>query len=237
MIDLPHEKGFELLSTGQTVGVYQVESQGMASVCKRLKPQSLEEVSAILALYRPGPMQFVDEYILRKWGKPYTVLVPCMEPILRPTYGLMIYQEQIMSVVRAVAGMSLAQADILRRAIGKKKRALLEEQQAVFTSGCEAQGFGEEVATELWAQIETFAEYGFNKSHSMAYAVVTLETATLKACAPVEFMVALLNREIGNAERIQELLTEARRMGIPVLPPDINKSRAEFSAEVGENGP
>jgi len=202
----------------------------MAALCRRLKPTSLEELAALIALYRPGPMKLIDDYIARKWGEPYTVLHPSMEEILRPTYGIMIYQEQIILLVQVIAGMTLAQADVLRRAIGKKKESLLKEQKELFVRGCAEKG-NAEVAEPIWELIEEFAAYGFNKSHAMAYALLTVETAELKAHHPVEFMTASLNAEIGNAERIHELVNECRRLGIQVLPPHINKSKAGFSVE------
>lgn len=220
-----------LLASGRTAGVFQVESEGMASLCRRLKPSSLEELAALIALYRPGPMKLCDDYIARKWGEPYTVLHESMRPILEPTYGIMVYQEQIMQIVQVVAGLTLAQADILRRAIGKKKKELMDEQRELFIAGCKEKG-NEQIADELWSLIEEFADYGFNKSHAMAYAMLTVETAELKAHHPVEFMTASLNAELGNAERIHELVNECRRMGIVVLPPDVNKSGARFGVSL-----
>jgi hypothetical protein len=220
-------ESFALLASGSTVGVFQVESAGMSALCKRLRPSSLDEVAALIALYRPGPMELCDTFVKRKLGlEPVEYLHPAMEGILENTFGIMVFQEQIMQIVQEIAGLSLAQADILRRAIGKKKKEELDNAKSSFIVGCNEQGNGA-IAEELWALIERFAAYGFNKSHAAAYAVLTLQTAHLKATSPVAFMVATMNAELGNAERLGELLLECRRLGIQVLPPMMMQYRCE----------
>ena len=225
-------KTYELLRSGQTTGIFQLESSGMRGLAKRIGLESLEEMSALLALYRPGPMQFIDTFIANKFnpgGIRYEH--PCLEPILRETYGIPVYQEQVMEMTRACAGFSLGGADVMRRAISKKKKEALEEQGAKFVEGCVARGFSRDLANVLWAKIETFSGYGFNKSHSAAYAFVAYQTAYLKANYPVEFMCALLTSEVGNLEKAAFYIEECRRMDIAVLPPDVNHSNEDFTVD------
>ena len=226
------EKTYALLRSGHTNGVFQLESSGMRDLTKRIGLQSLEEMSALVALYRPGPMQFIDTYIQNKFH-PEMIKYdhPALESILKETYGIAVYQEQVMQLVQAVAGYSLGQADILRRVMGKKKKEGMENQREVFIEGCIKNGMTEKAAREIFEKIETFAGYGFNKSHSVAYAFVAYQTAYLKANYPVEFMCALLTSERGNLDKIALYVDECRRLGIEVLPPDINKSETMFSVE------
>lgn len=223
---------YALLRSGKTTGIFQLESSGMRDLAKRIGLESLEEICALIALYRPGPMQLKDQYIDNKHHPEKVVYDhPLLEPILKETYGIALYQEQVMQIVQAVAGFSLGQADILRRAMGKKKAALMAEQRDKFVKGCVEHGTDEELATNLFNKIEQFAGYGFNKSHSMAYAFVAYQTAYLKANYPVEFMAALLTSESGNLDKVGIYIEECRRIGIEVLPPDINHSHLGFTVE------
>lgn len=226
------ETTYALLRSGKTTGVFQLESSGMRDLARRIGLESLEEVCALIALYRPGPMQLKDEYIENKYNpERITYAHPILEPILRETYGIALYQEQVMEMAREIAGFTLGQADILRRAMGKKKAALMAEQREAFLSGAQQNGIDAATAETLFGKIEQFAGYGFNKSHSMAYAFVAYQTAYLKANYPVEFMAALLTSESNNLDKVGIYIAECRQMGIEVLPPDVNKSYAWFSVE------
>ncbi len=226
------KKTYALLRSGKTMGVFQLESSGMRDLAKRIGLESLEEVCALIALYRPGPMQMKDQYIESKHNPDKVQYdIPLLEPILRETYGVALYQEQVMQIVQAAAQFTLGQADILRRAMGKKKADLMAEQRSKFVEGCKGNGIGEELADMLFNKIEQFAGYGFNKSHSMAYAFVAYQTAYLKANYPVEFMAALLSSESGNLDKVGIYVEECRRLGIEVLPPDVNFSYAGFTVE------
>ena len=234
-LPLDDPKTFAMLQRGDTVAVFQLESGGMQDLCRNLGVETIEHIIALVALYRPGPMQFIPQYIARKKNEEVTVYDhPKMEPILRETYGIMVYQEQIMQVVQALAGFSLGGADILRRAIGKKKEEVMLEQREKFIAGCQtASGIGPELAEKIWEKIKIFAGYGFNKSHSAAYGVVSYQTAYLKANYPVEFMAAVMSSEIGNSEKLAFLINACREMGISVLPPDVNTSGINFSVDHG----
>jgi len=223
---------YELLRSGKTTGVFQLESSGMRDLAKRIGLESLEEVCALIALFRPGPMQLKDQYIECKHNPEKIVYDhPLLEPILKSTYGVALYQEQVMQIVQAVAGFTLGQADILRRAMGKKNAQLMEEQRVQFLQGAQANSIDEETASILFERIAQFAGYGFNKSHSMAYAFVAYQTAFLKANYPAEFMAALLSSETGNLDKIAQYIEECRSMGIEVLPPDVNRSETGFTVE------
>ncbi|WP_126425517.1 DNA polymerase III subunit alpha [Brevibacillus marinus] len=226
------EKTFKLLSRGETTGIFQLESSGMRSVLRELKPESLDDIVAVLALYRPGPMEIIPEYIKAKHGrKQVTYAHPDLEPILRETHGFILYQEQIMQISSRMAGFTLGEADILRRAVGKKKRELLAEQRDKFVAGSVRQGYDERLAHQIYDLIVRFADYGFNKAHSVAYAVIAYQMAYLKANYPLPFMASLLSMSIGSQTRIAEYTEEARRLGLAVLPPDINKSEAAFTVQ------
>ena len=231
-IPFDDEKTYELLNKGNTIAVFQLESGGMRDLCRRFGVHRIEDIIALIALYRPGPMQFLDEFIARKTGQsPIEYDVPVMTPILEETYGIMLYQEQVMQVVQKVAGFSLGQADILRRAMGKKKIKAMEEQYEKFVKGCGENGIDENKALAIWEKVKKFAEYGFNKSHSAAYGFLSYRTAYLKANYPVAFMAAVLSSELGNADKLAFFLRECKEMDIEVQPPDINASGLNFSVD------
>ena len=226
---------FEMLQRGETAGVFQLEGSGMTRYLKDLKPTELEDIIAMISLYRPGPMELIPDYIARKHGeKPVVYLHPKLEPVLKNTYGIMIYQEQLMSAARALAGLTLAEADVLRKAVGKKIRKLLLEQKEKLIQGCLKNGVSREIAEKFWSLVEPFDRYGFNRSHAACYAMIGYETAYLKAHYPVEFMTSLLNAESGDIDRTAYLVTEAKKMKIEILPPEINKSMSVFTPD-GKN--
>lgn len=231
-IPLDDKTTFDLLSRGETTGVFQLESGGMRRYLKQLKPSAFDDITAMVSLYRPGPMEKIPDYIKCKHGlKEVKYLHKDLEPILRPTYGVGIYQEQILEMARVFAGFSLGEADLLRRAIGKKIKKELDAQRDLFIKGAMAKGYQKSLAVELFDDVITpFANYGFNKSHGACYARVAYETAYLKAHYPTEFMAALLSSEDGDTERISIEIEEARAMGLEVLPPDVNESLAHFTA-------
>jgi len=229
-IPLDDAKTFRLLQKAQTTGVFQLESSGMKRYLKELKPTDIEDIIAMVALYRPGPMDLIPDYIERKHGRQRVeFLHPSLEPIMRNTYGVMVYQEQLMAAVRALAGFSLAEADVMRKAVGKKIKSLLDEQEGKFKDGCAKSGTPSGVANKFWELVEPFNRYAFNRSHAACYAMVAYQTAYLKANYPSEFMAAFMNSETGDIERIAYLVDEARQMDIQVLPPDINESAERFT--------
>lgn len=226
------EKTFKLLQAADTTGVFQLESSGMRRYLKELAPTELEDIIAMISLYRPGPMELIPEYVERKHGrKKVTYLHPKLEPVFKNTYGIMIYQEQLMSAARVLAGLTLSEADVLRKAVGKKIRKLLLEQKEKLIKGAEKNGISKEVAEQFWALVEPFDRYGFNRSHAACYATIAYQTAYLKAHYPAEFMTSLLNAESNDIDRISFLMAECQKMSINVLPPDINKSSANFTVE------
>lgn len=230
-IDFEDEKTFDLISSGNTLAVFQFESQGMQEYLRQLKPKNLEELTAMNALYRPGPMDNIPEFIDRKFGKkPITYLHPIMERSLKNTYGIIVYQEQVMQLVRDIAGFSLGQADLLRRAMGKKKKSVMDEQKPGFVKGAAKNNINEKLALEIFDLIYKFADYGFNKSHSLAYSYLAYQTAWLKAHYPAEFLAANMSAEINDQDKIVALIDEAKKFEIRVLPPDINRSLATFNA-------
>ena len=223
---------YDLLNEGKTIAVFQLESGGMQDLCRKWHLTRLEDIIALIAIYRPGPMEFIPDFLGRKDGRvPLDYDVPEMEPILAETYGIMLYQEQIMQVAQKVAGFTLGGADILRRAIGKKKMDVMVEQKAKFVAGCSEHGISETVSNNIWEKILRFAGYGFNKSHSAAYGLLTYRTAWLKANYPAEFMAAVLTSEMGNAAKMAFYLKECREMGIRILPPDVNVCGTYFSVD------
>ncbi|MBQ7694409.1 MAG: DNA polymerase III subunit alpha [Lentisphaeria bacterium] len=232
-IPLDDEKTFEMLRRGDTIAVFQLESAGMRNLCRNFGVETVKHLIALVAIYRPGPMQFIPTFIARKKGEEKIIYDhPKMERYLKETYGIMLYQEQIMQVVQVLAGFSLGGADILRRAIGKKKVDVMAKQKEKFIAGCaEHSGISAELAETIWGKIELFAGYGFNKSHSAAYGVVSYYTAYLKANYPVEFMAAVLTSELENADKIAFLISACREMGISILPPDVNSSGISFSVD------
>ena len=220
---------YKLFSKGHTIGVFQFESSGMREYLKKLKPSVIEDLIAMNALYRPGPMQNIDDFISRKHGRKKIVYPhPLMEPILKETYGIIVYQEQVMQIAHEIAGFTLAEADIMRRAMGKKIKALMEDLAIKFVKGAEKKGIKNKKAEEIFSLIEKFAQYGFNKSHSTAYAYVAYQTAWLKVHYPAEFMSANLTSEMASIDRIVVLINECKKMGIEVKTPDINISFEDF---------
>ncbi len=237
-IDLNDKKVYELIQSGHTLGLFQIESDGMQRLNARLKPTNFEDLIAVLALYRPGPMEsgMLDDFIERKHGRkqvyyPFEeVSFDELKEVLEPTYGMIVYQEQVMQIVQTIGGFSLGEADIIRRAMGKKKRDLMEEYKREFVKRASKRGFDAKKSEILFELIEKFAGYGFNKSHSAAYAMITFQTAYLKAYYPQEFMAALLTSEQDNTDKIVKYVDEVKRLGIKLLPPDVNRSMLEFSA-------
>jgi DNA polymerase-3 subunit alpha len=224
------KKTYKLLQKGETTSVFQLESSGMKKWLRQLQPSVFEDISTMLSLYRPGPMQFIPEYVARKQNKKKVEYIhPKLKQILESTYGLPVYQEQMMQIAREIAGFSLSEADILRKAIGKKIPSLLNEQKEKFISGSINQGVEKIIAQKIWSWFLPFAQYGFNKSHSTGYGIIAYQTAYLKANYPVEFMAAVLASEKQDVERIAFLLEECKRMDIDVLSPDINESFKNFT--------
>jgi len=224
------EATYGLLSRGDTEGVFQLEGTGMRRVLKDLKPSTFEDIISVLALYRPGPMEFIPQFIQAKHGVSQPVYPhPSLEPILQDTYGIIVYQEQIMQIASTMAGFTLGQADLLRRAVGKKKREILDEQRTFFVAGSLQQGHDEETANRVYDLIVRFADYGFCRAHAAAYAVLAFQTAYLKAHYPVPFMASMLTSVVGNQRKTAEYVDECRHMGIRVLPPDVNESGVLFT--------
>jgi len=224
---------YDYISTGETLGLFQIESAGMQDLAKKLKPSGFEDVIAMLALYRPGPMEsgMLDDFVERKHGRAeITYAFPELEPILKPTYGVIVYQEQVMQIVQTIGGFSLGGADLVRRAMGKKIKEEMDRLQGEFADGAEKKGFDREKAAELFDLIVKFAGYGFNKSHSAAYAMITFYTSYLKHYYPTEFMAAILTLEKNNTDKVVKYVDELKRMGIKLLPPDINRSGLVFEA-------
>tara|TARA_Y100000590_G_scaffold75685_3_gene83628 strand:- start:59841 stop:63284 length:3444 start_codon:yes stop_codon:yes gene_type:complete len=222
---------FKLFSKGDTIGVFQFESQGMREYLRKLKPTSIYDLIAMNALYRPGPMDNIDEFIKRKHGrKKIKYIHPDLESILEETYGIIVYQEQVMQIANSIAGFSLAQADMMRRAMGKKQQELMESQREEFIEGAVSKGSDKKRAREIFDLIEKFAQYGFNKSHSTAYAYIAYQTAYLKTHHPAEFMAANLTSEMTNTTRVVTLLNECQKLKITIHPPDVNESGIKFKA-------
>ncbi len=241
-IDYDDKKVLDYIGTGKTDGIFQLESAGMKSFMKELKPYSLEDIIAGIALYRPGPMDFIPQYIKGKNNRDDIIYdCPQLEPILEPTYGCIVYQEQVMQIVRDLAGYTLGRSDLLRRAMSKKKGEVMQRERQNFVygneeegvPGCIKNGIDEATANKIYDEMIDFAKYAFNKSHAAAYAVVSYQTAYLKYYYPVEFMAALLTSVIDNSAKVAEYIYSCRQMGIQILPPDINKSVGTFSVENG----
>jgi DNA polymerase-3 subunit alpha len=232
-IPLDDPESFELLSRGQNIGLFQVESPGMVKACLSVQPRVVEDVIAIGALFRPGPMEFIPLYAERKAGRvPTQYDHPLLESILKETYGIMVYQEQVMQAAQILAGYTLGSADVLRRAMGKKKPEEMAKQRAIFVEGCaKINKIGAEKANQLFDVLDKFAGYGFNKAHAACYGVITCQTAYLKARYPVQFMAALLSNELDNTDKIALFVAEARAMGIAVLPPSVNESGSVFTVK------
>jgi DNA polymerase-3 subunit alpha len=236
-LPLADKKTYRLLARGETVGVFQMESSGMRELVTRLKPTCFEDITAINALYRPGPLDsgMVEHFIERKHGREeITYLHPRLEPILRETYGILVYQEQVMQAAQVLAGYSLGDADNLRRAMGKKKKEEMARERQRFIEGAGRNGIAEKLAGDIFDQMETFANYGFNKSHAAAYALISFQTAYLKAHYPEEFVASLMTLEMDDADKTHKNIAEARDRKIPVLPPDVNESRDDFTVVDGK---
>ena len=222
-------KTFELFSKGHTSGIFQFESSGMQDWLRKLKPTAITDIVAMNALYRPGPMEMIGDFIKRKQGSQRTAhLHPKMEQILKETYGIIVYQEQVMKIASEIAGFSLAKADLMRRAMGKKDKELMAKQKAEFIDGAIEKGTSKKVAGEIFDMIEKFASYGFNKSHSVAYSILAYQTAYLKAHYPAEYMAAAISAEIGDTAYVVQLIDDCRKMNLQVLPPDVNESDVQF---------
>ncbi len=236
-IPLDEPAAYSLLKRQQTTAVFQLESSGMKDLIRRLQPDCFEEIIALVALYRPGPLQsgMVDDFVDRKHGRAAVAYPhPDLEPILRSTYGVILYQEQVMQIAQVLAGYSLGEADLLRRAMGKKKAEEMAKQRAIFTDGCTSRGVEEAIATHIFDLMEKFAGYGFNKSHSAAYALVSYQTAWLKAHHPAAFMAAVLSSDMDNTDKVFVFIDECRDLGLKVQPPSVNDSELRFT--VGSRG-
>jgi len=231
-ISYEDQKVFDLLSSGNTVGLFQVESAGMRDALVQMKPNHIEDITALVALYRPGPMANIPTYNDCKHGRQTPdYLHPLLEDILKPTYGVIIYQEQVMQIAQKLSGFTAGEADILRRAMGKKKRAELEKQKQGFIAGAVKNNISKEVAASIFLKIEPFAEYGFNKSHAAAYAIISYQTAFLKNYYPNEFIAASMTMDISNQNKLSEFYEELKRLNINIIRPDINKCFADFRSD------
>jgi DNA polymerase III subunit alpha len=237
-IPLDDAATFALFNRGETIGIFQMESGGMTSVSKQMDVQKLDDIMALIALYRPGPMDLIGDYIKRKRGLTKIKYAhPLLEQICSDTYGVMIYQEQVMAAANRLAGYSLGQSDLLRRAMGKKDKEKMAKERANFIAGCaRTNKIPEKKANAIFDLLEKFAGYGFNKSHSAAYGMISYQTAYLKANYPIEFMAGLLSNEINNTDKISVFVGECKRMGIPILPPDMNRSSLKFTPEPHDGG-
>ena len=233
-IPLDDPKTYAMLARGDAAGVFQFEGQGMRDCLRAMRPDRLEDLIAAVSLYRPGPMANIPAYCARKHGEPWESPHPSIHTILAETYGIMVYQEQVMQIAQVMAGFSLGGADLLRRAMGKKDMKEMERQRAAFTEGAVQNGVPQATAGEVFDLMQRFAEYGFNKSHAAAYALVSYQTAWLKANHPVAFLAASMTLDLGNTDKLALHMQEASRLGIKVLPPDINRSAAEFTVEEGQ---
>ena len=236
-IPLDDAKAFELLSRGETAGVFQLEGSGMTRYIKELKPSTLGDVAAMIALYRPGPMEHISRFIDAKHGRiPVTYLHPALEEILEETYGVIVYQDQVLHIARTFAGYSLGEADIVRKAMGKKIPEIMAQEKQKFLEGARAQGFEPGLSEQVFALVEPFAGYAFNKAHSVSYGLISYWTAYLKANYTAEYMVSLLNSYVGDTVRATSAIAECQRLGIPVLPPSVSEGRTEFAIERQPDG-
>jgi DNA polymerase III subunit alpha len=235
LLPLDDAATYEMMAQGQTIGMFQLEGQGMRDTLRKLRPGNIEDIIALISLYRPGPMDSIDSYVDCKMGrKPVDVLHPLLEPVLRPTYGIIVYQEQVMQIARTLAGYSLGEADLLRRAMGKKKKEEMDQQRARFLSGAKERDVSAALADQIFELMAKFSGYGFNKGHAAPYAMVTYQTGWLKANAPVEFYAASMSLDISNTDKLAVFYQDARRLGVSIRPPDINRSGADFEVEDGE---
>jgi DNA polymerase III subunit alpha len=226
---------YDLMSSGQTVGVFQLEGQGMRDTLRKMRPESIEEITALISLYRPGPMDNIDTFVDCKFGRrPVDTLHPSLEGVLRETYGVIVYQEQVMQIAQVLAGYSLGEADLLRRAMGKKKKEEMDQQKARFVSGAAEKGVPAAQADSIFELVAKFAGYGFNKSHAAAYALIAYQTAWLKANHPVEFFAGSMSLDLSNTDKLAVFYQDARAAGVRVRPPCVNRSAADFEVENGE---
>ena len=233
LLPLDDPATYELVSSGHTVGIFQMEGQGMRDTLRKLRPSSVEEITALISLYRPGPMDSIDEYVDCKMGRRPVSILPGLEGALAETYGVIVYQEQVMRIAQVLAGYSLGEADLLRRAMGKKKKEEMDQQRARFLSGAAERGLARADAESMFERMAKFAGYGFNKCHAAPYALISYQTAWLKANRPVEFFAASMTLDISNTDKLAVFYQDAKRLGVPVLPPDINRSGADFEVEDG----
>src|SRR5204862_220997 len=231
-IPLDDAKSYEMLARGETVGIFQVEGQGMRRALTDMRPDRFEDIIALVALYRPGPMANIPTYCARKHRMEEPDYIhPKLEPVLRETFGVIVYQEQVMQAAQLLAGYSLGEAGLLRRAMGKKIRSEMQKQRSRFVSGCVERGIEQIQAETIFELLERFADYGFNKSHAAAYALVAYQTAYMKANYPVEFLAASMTLDLSNTEKLAEFRAEAQRLGIKVEPPSINRSGVGFEVD------
>ncbi len=234
-LPLDDKPTYDLLASGQSIGVFQLESQGMRDTLRKMQCGSLEEITALISLYRPGPMDNIDTYVDRKFGRmEIDMLHPSLEPVLKETYGVIIYQEQVMQIAQVLSGYSLGEADLLRRAMGKKKKEEMDLQKVRFISGAAEKGVPEKQSDFIFELVNKFAGYGFNKSHAAAYAFISYQTGYLKANYPVEFFAASFSLDITNTDKLAVFYQDARRFNVTIRPPDINRSMADFDVENGE---
>ncbi len=224
---------YDLVSSGHTVGVFQMEGQGMRDTLRKLRPRSVEEVTALISLYRPGPMDSIDEYVDCKMGRRPVSILAGLEGALEETFGVIVYQEQVMQIAQVLAGYSLGEADLLRRAMGKKKKEEMDQQRARFLSGAAARGLAAEAADDMFERMAKFAGYGFNKCHAAPYALIAYQTAWLKANAPVEFFAASMSLELSNTDKLAVFYHDARRQNVEVVSPDVNSCGADFVVSEG----
>ena len=234
LLPLDNSPAYELLASGQTIGVFQMESQGMRDTLRKLRPGTLEEITALISLYRPGPMDSIDEYVDCKMGRRPTSILPGLEAALTETYGVIVYQEQVMQIAQILAGYSLGEADLLRRAMGKKKKEEMDQQRARFLAGADERGLAAGDAEAMFDRMAKFAGYGFNKCHAAPYGLIAYQTAWLKANAPVEFFAASMSLDISNTDKLAVFYQDAKRMGVKVASPDINRSGSDFLVEDGQ---
>lgn len=235
-LPLDDKKTFQLFSNGDTTGIFQFESSGMKRYLRELKPNRFEDLIAMNALYRPGPMEYIPRFIRRKLGhEPIDCPLPVMEKYLMDSYGITVYQEQVMLLSQELAGFTKGEADSLRKAMGKKKKSIMDEMKLKFQEGCRKKGYNEEIVNKIWSDWEAFAHYAFNKSHSTCYALVAFQTGYLKANFPAEYMAAVLSRNISDIKKITTFMDETRRMGIEVLGPDVNESDVKFTVNKDGN--
>ncbi|MCX6260060.1 MAG: DNA polymerase III subunit alpha [Bacteroidia bacterium] len=235
-LPLDDKKTFELFSNGETTGIFQFESTGMKRYLRELKPNRFEDLIAMNALYRPGPMEYIPKFIRRKHGlEPIDYPLPVMEKYLNDSYGITVYQEQVMLLSQELAGFTKGEADNLRKAMGKKKKSIMDEMNLKFREGCNKKGYDENIVNKIWSDWEAFAQYAFNKSHSTCYAMVAFQTGYLKAHYPAEYMAAVLSRNINDIKKITTFMDETRRMGMEVLGPDVNESNVKFTVNKDGN--